>query len=388
LTPDLILQQEFRGPAAGHKSLDDWYIQTYWPMMQKKIKAITNKMTVAIAHETGKRATFLNAQEHVKSMSSLQRGSASIAHRYAPSEAMCRYATLAQTLGASEASSENIKINMSKASIDRQMLASGLGSAQNAAGQNGQPGMTRGQSADKNVRWNEYLTTFCNPLDYHQGHDPSGVCKTTSDKLYNRDINYVTTMGNPMTLDITSPTATDDSIALQALEKNLYAHDLVNNMPNAKFDTTSDEHSEEGRKYMALISAITKRAIAENSFSSIAAMKAKGSAGSAVFAQKLMVELGLTQDEAKRLITDNPSYYAQMEALTRKMYQSPNFYVSLMEGPDNVRRQQTAMKSFELMQQRDMYKSLQRSEMLMATLLEIKLSRQQGGLDKKLGQGE
>jgi hypothetical protein len=134
---------------------------------------------------------------------------------------------------------------------------------------------------------------------------------------------------------------------------------------------------------MLMRSVIAKRAIAENSFTSLVGMKAKGTPATAEATTNLLKELGMPEDAAKAFVTENPSYYAQMDALTRKMYQTPAFYTNLMESGTNVGRQSAAMKALELMQTRDIYKTMQRSEMLMATLLEIYVSREQGGLNKQ-----
>jgi hypothetical protein len=48
-----------------------------------------------------------------------------------------------------------------------------------------------------------------------------------------------------------------------------------------------------------------------------------------------------------------------------------------MESNPNVARQQTAMEAIALMQDRDIYESLRRSEMVLSTLLEMYVSREQ-----------
>jgi hypothetical protein len=46
---------------------------------------------------------------------------------------------------------------------------------------------------------------------------------------------------------------------------------------------------------------------------------------------------------------------------------------NLIENPSNVRRQRVAIKSVDLMQGQDLLEALQRREMLLATLVELKL---------------
>lgn len=389
--PDTLLKQQFRGPVPlnglPRKSLDEWYVDSFWPLIDQKIKAVTNQINMGITNEATRRGSLMNAQNHVGAITSLQKGSAKASKNYLGSESMCRFATLSQGLSATEGKASSLKLSMNKRSLDRQLLTKGYAAATNTVGKNGEAGETQGQSADKNARWKQYLKTFCNPSDYSQGKAPDGVCETTTSSQYNKDINFAATLWEPASLNISGTASTKDAQNLDALADNLYAHDLVNNMPQ-NIDPNAEGSESEIRKYMLLRSVIAKRAVAENTFTSIAAMKAAGTPASAKYTENLMIELGIPKAQAKEFVGENPSYYAQMEALTRKMYESPAFYTNLMEGPINVKRQQAAMKSLELMQQRDLYKSLQRSELLMATLLDIYVSREQGGVEKKQVQSE
>ncbi len=74
-----------------------------------------------------------------------------------------------------------------------------------------------------------------------------------------------------------------------------------------------------------------------------------------------------------------------MNAVSRQLYQTPEFYKNLMESGTNVKRQQVALQSIELMNKRDIYESLERSEMLMALWLEIKLRKNQDGIVNRMG---
>ena len=106
-------------------------------------------------------------------------------------------------------------------------------------------------------------------------------------------------------------------------------------------------------------------------------MKAEGADGSAEFVRKMIGELGLDDKAQKSFIGEKPSYSAQMELLTRRLYQVPSFYANLMESNANVARQQTAMEGIALMQDRDIYESLRRSELVMSALLEMYIIQEQ-----------
>ena len=55
-------------------------------------------------------------------------------------------------------------------------------------------------------------------------------------------------------------------------------------------------------------------------------------------------------------------------------YRDPAFYAKLYDNPANVLRQQASMQGIGLMQQRDLFESQIRSEMLLSVLLETKLA--------------
>lgn len=381
-TPEIIIEQ--------FNALNNTrYMGKLWPLMKAKIADVSNRIVSSVEAQNVSRGGFMTAHINNRSIGALQKGSAAAARDHSSSEALCRFATLSQGLGSSDVGAEALKTMLIKRSLDRQLMTSGAASATDTAGKDGKEIVTMGQSADKKARWDKYVGTFCSSQDFLQGEGTTGYCKAKKDDQYNLDINFSRAMGDNLTLDIGFGTsATKDMENVTALGENLYAHDVLNNLPNLAMPDGDDGDNQEIRKYMLLRSVIAKRAIAENSFVSLAAMKAAGSPASAEYTQNLMMELGISKEQAKKFVGENPSYYAQMEALTRKLYESPAFYTNLMEAPINVKRQQVSMKSLELMQQRDIYKSMQRSEMLMATLLEIYLSRTQGGLDKQQVQNQ
>lgn len=83
---------------------------------------------------------------------------------------------------------------------------------------------------------------------------------------------------------------------------------------------------------------------------------------------------GSTDDEIHAMLGVRPSYYAQMEVLTKKIYQTPDFYTNLYDKPVNVERIGVAMDAISIMNQRDRYESLLRREMLTAMLVEDALA--------------
>ncbi len=96
--------------------------------------------------------------------------------------------------------------------------------------------------------------------------------------------------------------------------------------------------------------------------------------GWAYMKSMLQQDFGLSAADIDEYLGERPSYYAQMEVLTKKIYQDPNFYVNLYDKPTNVKRIGAAMDAILLMNQRDRFESLLRREMLSATLIENTLT--------------
>src|SRR5690606_22986449 len=84
---------------------------------------------------------------------------------------------------------------------------------------------------------------------------------------------------------------------------------------------------------------------------------------------------GTNEDEIFELIGEQPSYYAQLEILTKKIYQNPDFYANLYDKPANVERKSTALKAIDLMLDRAMYESQLRREMVLSVLLSSRLRK-------------
>ncbi len=132
---------------------------------------------------------------------------------------------------------------------------------------------------------------------------------------------------------------------------------------------------------------IALRNVAQNSFNRVAASRGTGGASTNTYMQNILRELGMSANESTTYLsndTGSPSYNAQMEILTKKIYQNPNFYTNLMDKPANVDRQIAAIDAIGLMQDRDMYQSLERQELLLSLLLEMKTRTAQRDVDRNL----
>jgi hypothetical protein len=135
---------------------------------------------------------------------------------------------------------------------------------------------------------------------------------------------------------------------------------------------------------MDMRALIAKRSVAENSFNNYVGMRAKGTAGSTQSIAAFLKNLGMSDSAVTNELQNAPSYNAQMEILTKKLYQDPSFYVNLMDSPENVQRQYATLQSFGLMQQRDIFETIQRTEMLLSIILEMEIGKKQNSIQAKM----
>ena len=236
-----------------------------------------------------------------------------------------------------------------------------------------------GDTADVNARMKNFMSRYCDPND-NNGQMKS-LCRTGgNDKFLNADIDYVRTFDAKPTLNVdftaNKTTATDDEKNILALANNLFAHELF--MLPASATLEGGKSMNDARTtFLNMRALIAKRSVAENSFNTLVGQKAQGAPGSREFIAGLLKELGMEDKATLAYLGGTPSYDAQMEVLTKKLYQNPAFYVNLMDNPANIQRQYAAMQSFGLMQQRDIFDSILRSELLLSLIVEMEVAKYQ-----------
>jgi hypothetical protein len=316
---------------------------------------------------------FYDAQNHHNAQLDLQKLQAEALRDYTPSEAVCQFGTLSRSLAAT---TERARTN--------QIALSEIGLARNLGRSNSLGGVGRGQ--DVFHRMTSFIQTTCD----NSGNDNALVvlcaAAVTNDR-YNRDVDYARTLAVPETLriDFTNNALTPSEHDLILLGHNLYG--------NRQFQTrlgAFDLKSGSGQNLYSLVRSVTaKRAVAQNSFSAYAGMKAMGSPASRTHVNTVLTSLGMPEGDRNSYLATitptgggaaqpgNPSYYAQMDIMTKRIYQNPGFYAQLMDKKANVSRQQAAMEGLELMQGRDIFTSMSRSEQLLSVLVEIEAMKLQ-----------
>jgi hypothetical protein len=319
--------------------------------------------------------SFLDGYTENAALAQLQSANANSMRDHAVSDSICKFGTLSRSLAATEA-----KMNVQQTVMSEIGLSRNLGTQFNIA--------STGRGRDNQSRLFSFVSYYCDTSDNNRGL--GSICKASTsptaprDVEYNRDIDFTRTIEEKGTLNInlTDSTLTRDENAVVSLGNFLYGHrqDTDRISPSALSEVKGS-----AARYALVRSITARRAAAQNTYNAIVAMKSGGSGQSKAYMQKVLERLGLPSDDISKYLNgkylgtpkagydkeQDPSYYAQMEILTKRLYQDPAFYANLMDTKANVKRISASLEAMDLAQTRDIYKSVSRSEMLMALLLEL-----------------
>ncbi len=381
--------------------VDDFF-RDFW---LKGLAELTEYLTVFSMYQMQMVGAFFDANNHIQTTQLYFKLQAEAHKDYHPSDDFCYFGTNVRSLAASDAKSRLDMLALSQRSLQRQ-----LGYANAASGSNA--------NDDKNARWRQFVNTYCDPkdnnwyqagtgLDFACDRDGSGAgaaAGALDRSRVNKDIDYTATIDSPRTLELSfadthaSPSAMPhDEQDVMAMSANLYGNTLpVRSLSMARLESSVSAQ----RLYLDLRSVAAKRSVAVHSFNKIVSMKASGTNGDASAASQpevgrfmgaVIAELmpapsdpAELSEEIYNIIGENPSYYAQMEVLTKKIYQNPKFFAGLYDKPANVARKKVAMKAMELMLDRELLESELRQEMLLSVMLSGELGAKFRQVDKNM----
>ncbi len=387
------------------------------------LRRMTEELSAVMVLQTEAIGMFFDASIQMDTQRKQQELMARAHKDYHPSEQMCRIGTFIRSVAHSESKAE-----VNKHALNKILMNQYLSTPNNSAG--------HGSQVNSAAEIDTYTKYFCDPRDNDgatQALCPfSTTSSPTADELgrLNKDIDYTRTLMSKLTLDVDfvdgSVTGTaqndleGDERDIIALAKNLY-------FPNV-FEIPDRENLERSlMPHYSSRSFAAKMNVAHSSFLNIVGMKSKAPAGQNTVAtttspppatfgtgvpreegsglqsplitsrpsptvlsedsgwaymKALLREFGITDengsgdidDEIENILGERPSYYAQMEVLTKKIYQHPNFYTNLYDKPANVDRIGASIDAISLMHQRDRFESILRREMLTSLLIEEELS--------------
>ena len=387
-------------------SEENWIVEDFFEdFFVKGLAEMTEYLSAFGLYQTYIFGTFLDAKEQLERQRLFWKLHAEAHKDYHPSDDYCWFGTNARSLAATEDRANYARSVMSKRSLTRQ-----LGNLNSIASQS--------EGNDKESRWRKFVTTYCDPKDNnwsdpagvgipgtgldmacdHDGPGPGNVRGATDPQRVNRDIDYTRLIEVPRTLEVdfgsppAAPVPADEEDVL-AMASNLYGNKILTRILAGSILKNNQAAQ---NLYLSLRSVAAKRSVAENSFNAIVALKAAGTGAtaSAAPAQQVrqymaslirdLMPAATTDAEIYEMIGENPSYYAQLELLSKKIYENPDFYANLYDSPANIARKSVAMKAIEMMVDRALLESELRQEMVMSVLLSGELRQRYRSANKNL----
>lgn len=410
-----LLEDAFWTPMIEDNIEDHLYEEANWIMGEffedfwvKGLAELTEYLTVVGMHQMVMIGSFFDANNQIETVRLFSKLRAEAHKDYHPSQDFCYFGTNARSLAASDVKSRLTMAALSDRYLQRQL---GYENSVSSATSNG----------DKAARWRQFVTSYCDPKDNNwykpgsgldfacdrDGPNGSPAAGATDRSRVNKDIDYTGTIDAPRTLnaDFTDQHTTSDPMPdteqdILAMSSNLYGHTLPSRTLGYGDLKTSTAAQ---RLYLELRGVAAKRSVAVHSFNNIVALKSAGSNGDstassqpnvarfmgAVIAELMPEPASATEAsqlsaDIYKLIGENPSYYAQMEILAKKIYQNPNFFANLYDKPANVERKKVAMKAIELMLDRELLESELRQEMMLSVMLSGKLNPRARTVERNL----
>lgn len=362
------------------KTHEEWLVNEFFkkqvlPAVQKysrQSSTVTNQQALA-------RGMMMDADNAVDAQRSFQLMQADAYRSFQPSsDELCSIGTNVRSLGASEMQGRKNAVALSGLSLSRQL------------GESGTAGATS-PDADKQARWNQFVKTYCDtssnngdPANAGQSGMSLACGSGAADKTrMNNDVNFSRLLAEARTRDVnyTDSSFTPDEEDIQAFIDNIFPS--LSRQGNAAMMGTAETQ----RLELGLRAVAAKRGVAQNSLNALVGMKSAGKADEGATREYLgaiMKQLGMKDDEIFSVIGENPSYYAQLEVLAKRIYQSPTFYSNLYDTPDNVERKAVALHAIDLMLDRAIYESQLRKEMVVSVLLASELNKESKSVNRSL----
>jgi hypothetical protein len=379
---------------------EQWIIP--WFFKQHILAAMMHmaeNLTGASMHQMMILGSFFDAKEEMERLRGFQEAKARAYKEYAPSVSFCEFGTLVRSLAEGQRTAEVNALVMSQRQEQRGRNITAMSTAE-------------GKGGDVSARVKQFIERFCDIRENNTGlaavcfqdgvADPSSALFATRDK----DVDYMRDVDSPSNLMIdftytNNPLVSgtndfgdnqvDNQLDAMTLSTNLFGNTPLNFISKTMFEAANG--TENRPNYLDIRGILAKRSVAENSFNAIVGMKARAGGKenpdeikkTAGYMKVIYKELGVDQSaDLAALMTDQPSYYAQMEILTKKLYERPQFYTNLYDKPANIDRKEVAMRAIGLMQHMDMFKSQLRAEATLSVILETGLVEEEQELNNRI----
>jgi hypothetical protein len=367
-----------------------WFFQQH---ILAAMMHMAENLTAASMHQMMILGSFFDAKEEIERLRGFQEAKARAYKEYTPSVSFCEFGTLVRSLAEGQRTAEVNALIMSQRQEQRSRNITPLSTAEGKAG-------------DIASRVAQFTKRYCDIRENNTGL--AAICDSSSDTwTRDKDVDYMRDIDSPSNIIVyfTNPndmlmsdvndfgdTKKDSEQDAMALSTSLFGSDPFSFISKTMFEP--DNGTENRPNYLDIRGILAKRSVAENSFNAIVGMKAMtggkenkeedGIKKTAGYMKVIYKQLGVEDDDLGAMMTSHPSYYAQMEMLTKKLYERPQFYTNLYDKPANADRKEVAMRAIGLMQHMDMFKSQLRAEATLSVILETGLIEEQQDLNNRI----
>lgn len=349
---------------ALHKR-DYWIETAFKDTLLPAMRSMSEILSVKAMSQMGTIGQYFDAKENNEAIRDQQYLAVNAYKDYQPDQQFCSFGTAVRTMASTESHAGANKIALSEALLARQMINQSTSPGTAASGGRA------GREQDLVDRWRHFARNYCDKTSGNGGLSES--CFGSDQKFrINRDLDYERLLGRPYSVeaDFADNAVSKHDSDMLALGQNLYAHQLMS--PSLTLNSSGSE-----KLFHRLRGSVgAKRSVAQNSFVNIAALKSQGDGGYE-FLAAILKDMGAGDGEILETIGENPSRFAQLELMAKKLYQDPKFIAGLYDSPANVQRNSVAIRAIELMLDRAMYESRLRQEMLSSILLSSSLDKRQ-----------
>ena len=353
----------------------DWVIYLHWlpPHMN-----MAQQLTTGMTYQALMVGALLDAKNEQETQRLMQQMAAEAHRDYQPDLTMCTFGTNVRSLAATEDKERGNTRLLDLTMLKRHKLSQDISSASAV-------------NDDLKNRFEQFKHVYCDTNDDNNYLPPVCGAGNPADRI-NNDIDYTKLIENRYTLDadFTDPAPTPQA---QADQEDIMA--LTRNIIGFRtFDKISDDHLKQEfakNTYMDTRSVNAMRSVAGNSIAHIIGMRMAGtpcaSCVGSTYMRPVLLQLGVPDVDIDKFLGSNPSYYAQMEVLTHKVFENEGFFTNLYTTPANVERIGATLQALKLMQDRDRFESSLRREMLLSLILEVQIRDRESRVEAAVRNG-
>lgn len=321
--------------------LNDWWDNRFRPSLED----MTEHWSTQLIQHAATWGTFFDASNHTDVMLTMQQNKLRTHRRYRPSDIGCQVTTTQTGLVRGHFISK-----ATRAIMDRQQIA----------------------RAANNVNWG-------NRLDISRNMDTKFLWEDFIENFCNEDANF-----NGM------PTGCNDALMRDGdilPSKALLENETIDTEDELKTALAFIRNLAYMRPYDPMNLNSLRSSTGKDAFLERRSILARRNVVEAILHKMLgdRMPVNDTYDEMRDLveqvgvppsmISDNPSYFEMMSALTKKRFWDPQYFARLQNDPESLAREEATLTAFTLMTRRDIFHKLEEIAMLLAVREGIYLER-------------